>query len=82
MATEKQKEIAWSKAKPIQGKNSNLWRRDSEGNQIYKPAHGTSGDQGWEVHHKHPKSRGGTDSPRNLEALQTKENRRKGSKYP
>ena len=82
MASQKQKEIAWEKAAPIPGKNPNLWRLDSEDNQIYKPAYGTEGEQGWEVHHKHPKSKGGTDNPRNLEALQTKENRRKGSKYP
>ena len=82
MATEKQKEIVWENAKRIRGKNPNLWRRDPAGNQIYKPAYGTSGEQGWEVDHKHPKSKGGTDNPRNLQALQTEENRRKGPKYP
>ena len=82
MATQKQKELAWENAKGIRGKNPNLWRRDPEGNQIYKPAYGTAGEQGWEVDHKHPKSKGGTDNPRNLQALQTKANRQKGPKYP
>lgn len=82
MATKKQKESAWEKATPIRGKNPNLWRRDPEGNKIYKPAHGKADKQGWEVDHKNPKSKGGTDNPRNLQALQTKANREKGSKYP
>lgn len=81
MATERQKQQAWNKAKRIAGKNPNLWRRDSAGNQIYKPAYGTYGEQGWEVDHRKPKSKGGTNSPRNLQALQTRANRRKGNKY-
>ena len=82
MAKQKQKEIAWDKAYPIQGKNPNLWRHDPYGNTIYKPAYGKEGDQGWQVDHKHPKSKGGTDNPRNLQPIQTKENRQKGAKYP
>ena len=82
MASQKQKEIAWDKADPIPGKNPNLWRRDPYGHTIYKPAYGKEGEQGWQVDHKHPKSKGGTDNPRNLQATQTKENRQKGAKYP
>ena len=47
-------------------------------NQIYKPAYGKVGEQGWQVDHKNPISRGGTDNPRNLQAIQTEENRQKG----
>ena len=82
MATQKQKRVAWSKASPIRGKNPNLHRKDSQGNKIYKPAHGKQGKQSWEVDHIKPKSKGGTNSPRNLQALQTKANRKKGDKYP
>ena len=82
MATEDQKRQAWNNAKPIPGKNPNKWRRDSAGNQIYKPAYGTNGNQGWEVDHRKPRSKGGTNSPRNLQAMQTAANRRKGNKYP
>ncbi len=82
MPTEKQKEQAWEKAKPIHGKNSNLYRRDSFGNLIYKPAYGKGGDMGWELDHKKPISKGGTDSSRNLQAVQTKTNRKKSDKYP
>lgn len=79
MATERQKQQAWDNAKPIRGKNPNLYRRDSAGNQIYKPAYGTNGKQGWEVDHRKPRSKGGSDSPRNLQAMQTAANRRKGN---
>lgn len=80
MATKKQKEIARDKAFSVRGKNPNLWRRDSQGNEIYKPAYGKRGKHGWEVEHKNPKSKGGTDNPRNLQTLQTKANRQKGAK--
>ena len=68
--------------KLIRGKNPNLWRRDQYGNPIYKPAYGKAGEQGWQVDHKHPISKGGTDNLRNLQAVQTVENRQKGAKYP
>ena len=80
MASEREKQQAWEKASPIRGKNPNLYRRDSKGNQIYKPAYGTQGEQGWEVDHRKPRSKGGSDSPRNLQALQTTANRRKGNR--
>ena len=82
MATLKQKETAWDKADPIPGKNPNLWRRDPYGNEIYKPAYGKTGEKGWQVDHKRPKSKGGTDNPRNLQAVQTEENRQKRDQYP
>lgn len=82
MATQNQKDHAWNSAKTIRGKNPNLYRRDAKGNEIYKPAYGTNGEKGWEVDHKKPKAKSGTDSPRNLQALQTRENRKKSDKYP
>ena len=82
MATKRQKKIAWNKAGRIHGKNPNLFRQDSLGNEIYKPAYGKKGPKSWEVDHAHPKAKGGTDAPRNLQALQTSANRRKGRKYP
>jgi len=82
MATQKQKDAAWNAARPIRGKNPNLFRRDAKGNEIYKLAYGTQGAKGWEVDHKRPKSKGGSNAARNLQALQTQENRRKGNQYP
>ena len=73
---------AWNNAKPIPGKNPNLYREDRFGNEIYKPAYGKVGDKGWEIDHSKPTSKGGTDSPRNLQAMQTRANRRKRNKYP
>ena len=37
---------------------------------------------GWEVDHRHPVSKGGTDSTKNQQAVQWKENRIKSDKYP
>ena len=82
MASKRQQETAWQNTGRVRGKNPNLYRRDAMGNEIYKPAYGTHGDKSWEVDHSNPKSRGGTDSSRNLQAMQTKANRQKSDKYP
>lgn len=73
---------AWEQAQALRGKNPSLYRRDEEGNVIYKPAYGTEGDMGWEIDHRHPVEKGGTDHRRNLRVLQTAANREKGDKYP
>ena len=82
MASKKQRDGAWHNAKPIPGKNSNFQRRDAAGNTISRSAYGKTSPQGWEVDHKKPSSKGGSDNPRNLQAMQTSENRRKGNSYP
>lgn len=69
-------ERCWDEASTIRGKNPNLWRRDELGNAIYKPSYGMGGDHGWEIDHRNPVSRGGTDNPRNLRALHTDTNER------
>ncbi len=70
------------KGTPIQGKNPNTHRRDSFGNEIHKPSFGKSGEKSWEIDHKKPSSKGGSDNLRNLQPLQTETNREKGDKYP
>ncbi len=80
MAKKADREWTWQQARRIRGKNPNLYRRDETGKEIYKPAYGTAGDKGWEVDHRNPKARGGTDHRRNLRALNTNANRRKGKK--
>jgi len=82
MAMRKQRETAWQNTSKVRGKNPNLYRRDVYGNEIYKPAYGKMGEKGWEVDHSNPKSRGGTDSSKNLHAMQTLANRRKLDRYP
>ncbi len=72
----------WDKGKRIPGKNPNLHRQDAAGNPIYKPAYGKDSGMGWQIDHKKPVDKGGTDNPRNLQPLQTDENREKGDRYP
>lgn len=76
------KEHVWNKAKPIRGKNPNKYRRDAQGNEIYKAAYGFNGSKSWEVDHIKPKSKGGSDNRSNLQALQTEANRKKSDKMP
>ena len=82
MVTRRQRENAWKRARTIRGKNPNQYRKDRFGNEIYKAAYGKRGKKSWEVDHSKPKSKGGTNSPRNLQAMQTSANRSKGNRYP
>ena len=82
MATKRQKDHAWNKAKKIRGKNPDAWRKDSEGNTIRYGSYGTRREYGWEVDHIKPLSKGGSNSLRNIQALHHKANRRKSNKYP
>ena len=70
----------WDKGTPVRGKNPEVYRRDANGNVIYKPSHGKQGPMSWEVDHKKPKAKRGSDSLRNLRPLQTKDNRKKSDK--
>lgn len=72
----------FNKAKPIKGKNPNTHRQDDFGNEIYFHSYGLNSEKAWEVDHIKPRSKGGSNSNRNLRPLQRTENRRKGDKYP
>lgn len=72
----------WEKGRRISSKDPDLFRRDAAGNEIYKPAYGKDSLKGWQVDHKNPVDKGGTDNLRNLQPLQTEENKEKGSEYP
>lgn len=78
MAREDQISKAWDSAKKIRGKDPGKYRQDPYGNAMYKPSYGKTSPMGWEVDHITPKARGGSDSQRNLQALNTKVNRSKG----
>ena len=69
----------WNKAKRIQGKDPKQYRQDPYGNTMYKSSQGKNSDMSWDVDHIKPKSRGGSDSTQNLQALNSSVNRSKGN---
>uniref|UniRef100_UPI0034DE55AC HNH endonuclease signature motif containing protein n=1 Tax=Candidatus Thiodubiliella endoseptemdiera TaxID=2738886 RepID=UPI0034DE55AC len=78
MSTQDQKNKAWNNAKPIRGQNPDTHRQDPYGNTMYKGSYGKSSTMGWEIDHIKPSNRGGNDTTRNLQALNTSVNRSKG----
>lgn len=80
MVTKKDKNAAWDWATTIRGRNPETWRRDELGNKMRQGSYGTQGKYGWEIDHRNPGSKGGTDSGRNLRALNTEANRKKSDK--
>lgn len=80
MVTKAEREAAWDRAAKMRGKNPDTWRRDELGNSMRHGSYGSESDLGWEVDHRNPVSKGGTDNPRNLRALNTAANRRKSDK--
>ena len=69
MATKKQKDAAWENASEMRGKNPDVYRKDQYGNKIYKSSYGKQSEMGWEVDHKNPISKGGSESTKNVQAL-------------
>lgn len=69
---------AWEQARKVRGKDPDIYRQDELGNELYKPSYGKQGDKSWEIDHRNPVAKGGSDHRRNLRALQTKANRDKG----
>ena len=82
MATKKEIEQVWDKAKGIRGKNPETWRRDSEGNKIRHGSYGTLGEFGWAIDHINPVSKGGSDALKNKQPLHWEANLEKSDKKP
>jgi 5-methylcytosine-specific restriction endonuclease McrA len=80
MTSKKLIKQVWEKGKKIKGEDPNAWRKDRYGNKIRFGSYGTEGNYGWEIDHKNPKDRGGSDQLRNLQPLHWEENREKGAK--
>lgn len=72
---------AWERASTVRGQDPNVWRRDEEGNVIRYASYGTQGEYGWELDHRVPVSRGGSEHGRNLRALHWQANREKSDSY-
>lgn len=75
------KDEVWEKAAKVRGENPDVLRRDSKGNIIRYNSYGTHGEYGWDIDHKRPKSKGGSDNIRNLQALHWEANLKKSDKY-
>jgi 5-methylcytosine-specific restriction endonuclease McrA len=80
MATKKEIQDAWEEARTIRGKDPKVWRKDKYGNKIRRGSYGTVGDYGWELDHKFPKSKGGSNKDKNMQPLHWEENRKKSDK--
>ena len=67
----------WVKGAIIPMKDPNKLRKDQFGSVIAWDQYGKRNDQGWEVDHIHPKSKGGSNDLSNLQPLHWKNNRAK-----
>jgi len=72
----------WAKATRIHGETDYGLRKDTCGANIHKTKYGQTINQGWEIDHIVPVSKGGTDNLINLQPLQWENNRKKGDASP
>lgn len=75
-------DAVWAKAKTEPGYDPDVWRKDFAEAWINKHAYGTTGAFGWEIDHRLPQSKGGSDALPNLFPCHWENNRHKGDDYP
>ena len=80
-ASDKVKAV-WDKGKEIPDFDSNVWRWDICGEVMKFNQHGKQTENGWEIDHKKPEAKDGSDDIDNLQPLQWENNRRKSDNYP
>lgn len=83
--TEEQKLNAWEKGKTIPGYDPRQYRQDVAGAWMEWAKYGDNSSKlglGWEIDHRKPIAKGGTNDEANLRALQWRNNRSKGDDYP
>ncbi|MHB8105411.1 MAG: HNH endonuclease signature motif containing protein [Dehalococcoidales bacterium] len=73
-------EAVWQKGTPEPGLSS--FRKDTCGASIQRSKYGKTEQYGWEIDHKKPVSKGGSDDLNNLQPLQWENNRQKGDDWP
>ena len=81
-AAEELVRAVWNKGRPIPNSDPAVWRSDIRGAVMKYSEHGEATQQGWEIDHIKPVSRGGPDALENLQPLQWQNNRAKGESYP
>ncbi len=72
----------WEKGRTLFLRDPDLYRVDDCGNIIYRYSYGLESAMGWEIDHKRPVAKGGTDHLNNLRPLLSSLNAEKGDSYP
>ena len=83
--TYQQKINAWEKGFIVDGLDPREYRKDIAGAWMSWNEYGNTNSEtglGWEIDHRKPEAKGGTDDPSNLRAMQWKNNRSKSDNYP
>lgn len=80
--TEKVIKQVWRKAQVVSGYDPDVWRKDHAGAWIKCDAYGEQTIYGWEIDHRRPLAKHGSDDDSNLYPLHWKNNRAKGDDYP
>lgn len=76
-------QIVWHKTKIINEEYEDIYRKDYAGAWIKRHEYGnTDSSLGWEIDHREPVAKGGTDDLGNLDPLQWNNNRTKSYDYP
>ena len=70
----------WEKGHVVRGKTPDQYRKDDNGNLMYRGSYGKYSPMGWNVDHKVAQANGGSATRRKLRPLNSRENSRKGAK--